>query len=191
MNSRDDATRRGTACVAPATNRRRSLRLPRFDYTQQGAYFVTIGPRNRSCLFGEIVNGEMRLSHIGRVAYRVWKEIPTHFPQVEIDALVVMPNHIHGVLVIAGPPVGATHASPLPGLHNLKRYPAYKDSGVPWLGEVPAHWEVRRLTNCIASLESGAREQSEDGAAGGIPSLGGEHVGFEGQILKKNMRYVS
>ena len=76
-------------------------------------------------------------------------------------------------------------------IHNLKPYPAYKDSSVPWLGEVPAHWEVRRLTNCIASLESGAREQSEAGAADGIPSLGGEHVGLEGQILKKNMRYVS
>ena len=75
--------------------------------------------------------------------------------------------------------------------HTLKPYPAYKPSGVPWLGEVPAHWEVRRLTSCITSLESGAREQSEAGAADGIPSLGGEHVGFEGQILKKNMRYVS
>ena len=114
MNTPDDANHRGDACVAPATHqRRRSIRLPRFDYTQQGAYFVTVCTRNRSCLFGEIVNGEMRLNDIGRVAHRMWEEIPTHFPQVGIDAWVVMPNHIHGVIVIAGPPVGATHASPL------------------------------------------------------------------------------
>ena len=114
MNTPDDANYRGDACVAPATHqRRRSIRLPRFDYTQQGAYFVTVCTRNRSCLFGEIVNGEMRLNDIGRVAHRMWEEIPTHFPQVGIDAWVVMPNHIHGVIVIAGPPVEATHASPL------------------------------------------------------------------------------
>ena len=113
MNMRDDVLRRGDACVAPTTHFRRSLRLPRFDYTRQGAYFVTVCARNRACLFGEIVDGEMRLNDIGRVAHRIWEEIPIHFPQVEIDAWVVMPNHIHGVLVIVGPTVGATHASPL------------------------------------------------------------------------------
>ena len=114
MNTRDDASRRGDACVAPATYRRRSIRLPRFDYTQQGAYFVTMCTLNRDCLFGEIVNREMRLNDIGRVAQMMWEEIPTHFPQVETDAYVVMPNHVHGVIVIAGPNVGVSHASPLP-----------------------------------------------------------------------------
>ena len=113
MNTRTAILRRGDRSVAPTTHRRRSLRLPRFDYTQQGAYFVTVCTRNRACVFGEIVNGEMQLNDSGRVAHRVWEEIPTHFLQVEIDAWVVMPNHVHGVLVITGPHVGATHASPL------------------------------------------------------------------------------
>lgn len=119
MNTRDDATRRGGVCGAPATHRRRSLRLPRFDYTRQGAYFVTLCTRNRACLFGEIVNGEMRLNDVGSVAHRMWEEIPTHFPQVETDVWVVMPNHVHGVIVVADSnvgvsrTVGATHASPL------------------------------------------------------------------------------
>ena len=113
MNTRDAILRRGDRPVAPTTHRRRSLRLPRFDYTQQGAYFVTVCTRSRACVFGEIVNGEMQLNDSGRVAQRVWEEIPTHFLQVEIDAWVVMPNHVHGVLVITGPHVGATHASPL------------------------------------------------------------------------------
>ena len=95
------------------THRRQSTRLPRFDYTQQGAYFVTMCTRNRACLFGDIMNGEMRLNDIGRVAHRMWEEIPTHFPQVETNVWVVMPNHVHGVIVIADPHVGAAHASPL------------------------------------------------------------------------------
>ena len=113
MNMRDDVLRRGDRPVAPTPHRRRSLRLPRFDYTQQGAYFVTVCTRNRACLFGEILNGEMQLNDIGRVAHRTWEEISTHFPQVERDAWVVMPNHVHGIIVIVGPPAGATHASPL------------------------------------------------------------------------------
>ena len=95
------------------TRRRQSTRLPRFDYTRQGAYFVTLCTRNRACLFGDIVNGEMRLNDIGNLADGLWQEIPVHFPQVEIDAWIVMPNHVHGVIVIADPHVGATHASPL------------------------------------------------------------------------------
>ena len=55
----------------------------------------------------------MRLNDIGKVAHRLWEEIPTHFPKVETDAWVVMPNHVHGVIIIADPRVGATHASPL------------------------------------------------------------------------------
>lgn len=94
------------------TRRRQSTRLPRFDYTRQGAYFVTLCTRNRACLFGDIVNGEMRLNDIGNLADGLWQEIPVHFPQVEIDAWIVMPNHVHGVIVIADPHVGATQRFP-------------------------------------------------------------------------------
>ena len=74
---------------------------------------------------------------------------------------------------------------------ELKPYPAYRDSGVPWLGEVPEHWEARRLASCLASLQSGAREQTEIDADEGVPNFGGEHVGADGQLLLKNMRFVS
>ena len=98
----------------PKKPRRRSIRLQGFDYTQQGAFFVTICTENRGCLFGEIVNCGMRLNDAGRVALLVWEDIPVHFPHVELDATVVMPNHLHGVIVIASDPMRATHASPLP-----------------------------------------------------------------------------
>lgn len=108
----------------PERPQRRSIRLQEFDYTRQGAYFVTICTRNQMCLFGEIMNGEMRMNDLGRVAQLLWEEIPAHFPQVETDAWVVMPNHVHGILVIARDERAthaerathterATHASPL------------------------------------------------------------------------------
>jgi putative transposase len=65
-----------------------------------GAYFVTICTRDRACLFGEIANGEMRLNDAGEIARRCWEDIPHHFPFVELDAFVIMPNHMHGIIVI-------------------------------------------------------------------------------------------
>jgi type I restriction enzyme S subunit len=70
-------------------------------------------------------------------------------------------------------------------------YPAYVDSGVSWLGQVPVHWEVARLRSFLSALESGGREQSDADSSTGVPSLGGEHIGKEGLLLLGNMRYVS
>ena len=95
----------------PNKHHRRSIRLKGFDYTRENAYFVTICTQNQACLFGEIVNGQIRLNDAGRVAQMMWKAIPAHFPHVEIDAWIVMPNHVHGIIII----VGATHASPQSG----------------------------------------------------------------------------
>jgi putative transposase len=61
---------------------------------------VTICTRDRVCVLGEIVDGEMRLNDAGEIAQRCWEEIPRHFPLVELDAFVVMPNHVHGIIVI-------------------------------------------------------------------------------------------
>ena len=81
---------------------RRSIRLQGYDYTQAGAYFVTICTQDRECLFGEVVAGEMVLNTYGRVVTTFWQRIPRHFAWVELDEWVVMPNHIHGIIVITG-----------------------------------------------------------------------------------------
>ncbi len=91
-------TRQGSA---PAY-RRRSLRLRGFDYSKEGAYFVTICTRNRECLFGEVVAGRMRLSEAGQAIQAVWARLSERFPTIESDAFIVMPNHIHGILVLVG-----------------------------------------------------------------------------------------
>jgi hypothetical protein len=82
---------------------RRSLRLNGYDYAQAGAYFVTICTQDRACLFGDVADGEMRLNDAGRMVRSVWEALPDRFPRTGLDAFVVMPNHVHRIIVIAGP----------------------------------------------------------------------------------------
>ena len=84
---------------------RRSIRLRGYDYSQSGAYFVTMCTRNREHLFGEIENGDMRLNNVGRMVDQWWHELGNRFPDIETDAFIVMPNHIHGIIVIKNIPV--------------------------------------------------------------------------------------
>jgi len=79
---------------------RRSFRLQGYDYSQAGAYYVTIVTYHRDCLFGEIVNEEVILSEFGKISDECWRAIPEHFPFVELGASVVMPNHVHGIIII-------------------------------------------------------------------------------------------
>ncbi len=81
----------------PHRHHRRSIRLRGYDYTCPGAYFITVVTWGRECLFGEILDGEMQMNELGAVAQSCWQEIPAHFPNVQLDAYVVMPNHIHGI----------------------------------------------------------------------------------------------
>lgn len=85
----------------PHKHHRRSIRLKGYDYSQAGGYFVTIVTWQRQCLFGKIVNGEMILSRYGEIVQKWWQEIPIHFLNVETGAFVIMPNHIHGIILIA------------------------------------------------------------------------------------------
>ena len=84
----------------PNKHHRRSIRLKGYDYTQTGAYFVTIVSYQRECLFGEIVDGEMVLNDFGKVVYETWQWLEKQYPYVESGTSVVMPNHFHGILII-------------------------------------------------------------------------------------------
>jgi REP element-mobilizing transposase RayT len=103
---------------------RRSIRLPEYDYSGPGLYFVTICTDGRRCLFGEIVGQRMTLNESGRLVESCWREIPDHFSHIDLDDFVVMPNHLHGIVGIAEP-VGATHGSP-PG---TARGPTHRSLG--------------------------------------------------------------
>ncbi|MGB9753481.1 transposase [Roseiflexus castenholzii] len=92
----------------PQKHHRRSIRLKGYDYSQPGAYFITIVTQNRACLFGEVANGEMRLNEAGRMVHQEWANLPSRFPNLDLDAFIVMPNHIHGIIIITDvDPVGA------------------------------------------------------------------------------------
>lgn len=81
-------------------HRRRSTRLKEYDYSRQGAYFVTVCVKNKENLLGKIINGEMFLSEIGKIIEKCWNEIPIHYPHVQSDKHIIMPNHVHGVIKI-------------------------------------------------------------------------------------------
>jgi REP element-mobilizing transposase RayT len=85
----------------PQKHHRRSIRLKGYDYTQAGAYFVTLCIRNRDCLLGEIMQGIMHLSPFGRIVEKEWYRTATVRRNVELDAFVIMPNHIHGIIILS------------------------------------------------------------------------------------------
>jgi len=79
---------------------RRSIRLEGYDYTTAGAYFVTAITRQREWLFGEINNGKMQLNEIGRIVDYAWMDLVNHYSNVELGTFCIMPNHVHGILIL-------------------------------------------------------------------------------------------
>ncbi len=108
----------------PLKHHRQSLRLKGYDYSTGGAYLVTICTHGRICLFGDVTDAEIHLNDIGCMVASEWERLPGRFPAIDLDAFIVMPNHIHGIIVIteaispgpvgAGDPAGA----PLVGAHQ-------------------------------------------------------------------------
>ncbi len=84
----------------PFKQHRRSIRLRGYDYSQQGAYYITLVTQTRKSLFGEIADGEMRLNEAGQMIQLTWNELPQRFPNVKLDEFVVMPTHIRAIIVI-------------------------------------------------------------------------------------------
>jgi len=84
----------------PEIHHRNSIRLRGFDYSNNGAYFVTICAQGRECLFGGICQGEMILNEAGRMVTQIWTTLSAKFPEIILGEFVVMPNHFHGIIVI-------------------------------------------------------------------------------------------
>jgi len=94
--------------------RRRTTRLRNYDYSQTGCYFVTICSYRRCHIFGEISNGTMYLNDSGMIVSDCWIELPDHFTQIGLDAFVIMPNHVHGIIML-----NESTDSPKPSLGNV------------------------------------------------------------------------
>ncbi len=85
----------------PEIHHRHSIRLPNYDYAQPGYYFVTLCTHERECSFGEIENNKIELNNVGIMVKKKWYELPGYFPEVELDQMVIMPNHLHGIIIIS------------------------------------------------------------------------------------------
>ncbi len=137
----------------PRIHHRRSIRLRGHDYSGGGAYFVTCCVEGKECLFGRVVEATMLINECGQVVRQAWDEIPQRFPSVILDAFQVMPNHLHGILVIPGPGLepslaaaaGAPGSTVGPGLAparararrvNCRASPGHNPEDRPGLGDV-------------------------------------------------------
>jgi putative transposase len=107
---------------------RRSIRLKDFDYAQPCAWFLTICAHEKKCIFGTVARDEMKMNALGRTANQCWLEIPKHFVNVRLISHIVMPNHIHGLIVIDS---RARHAVPLQGIGCAEAFQC------PVVGSVP------------------------------------------------------
>ena len=90
----------GAVKYNPARHHRHSIRLKGYDYSSAGAYFITAVLHHRMHLFGRVCENGMQLSEAGKIAHRCWEEIPLHFPHTALDEFIIMPDHMHGIVVI-------------------------------------------------------------------------------------------
>lgn len=106
-----------TVCTGydPTRHHRHSLRLQGYDYAQAGAYFVTICTEGRRALFGEIGDGAMRLNDLGKTVAECWESLPRRYAHVELDEYVVLPNHLHGIIVLGRGDEGGSRTAPTGG----------------------------------------------------------------------------
>lgn len=84
----------------PNIHNRKSIRLKEYDYSQPGEYFITVCTYDHKCVFGKIVNSEMQLNDAGKVVDECWRGILQHFKHIKLDEYIIMPNHLHGIVVI-------------------------------------------------------------------------------------------
>ena len=94
----------------PEKHHRHSIRLKGYDYSQPGGYVVTIVTQNRECLFGDVADGKMVLNGFGEIIEYYWQRLPQHFKHIKLDVFQIMPNHLHGIIIITDPNVGAMHS---------------------------------------------------------------------------------
>ena len=120
---------------------RRPIRRPGYDYARPGGYFITIVTMGRDEIFGEIVNGVMRLSAEGAGVADVWANLPRHYPHVSLDAFVVMPNHVHGIVVLGHDAVDGQGRVPLSEVvRGFKTYAARRVNGIRGVSGTPV-WQ--------------------------------------------------
>jgi REP element-mobilizing transposase RayT len=136
---------------------RRSIRLREYDYAAAGPYFVTLCAYRGHCIFGRFVNGRVVIDPIGQTIQSCWEQIPLHFPNITLDVFVIMPNHVHGIIMIHKP--GTAVPCPYGGEDGAKRGTACRG---PRLDSVPFPPIVR---------EGNTQERFSSPVVGSLPTI--------------------
>lgn len=155
-----------------------SARAAWWDYANNGAYFVTICTDDRVHFFGRITNGIMNLSDIGMVAHKCWMDIPAHFPFVELGAFVVMPNHVHGIIIIDN--------------RDIKNNtPPYIDVDTPKLGVSTQKTEQNDATNDGKKQTMAASKKWKSGTLGVIVNQYKRACTLQARKIRTNFQWQS
>jgi len=134
----------------PSIHHRKSIRIKGYDYASEGAYYVTICSHKRECIFGEVVEEEMRLNDTGEIVREEWLRTPVIRREVELDAFIVMPNHLHGIIIIKDHPVGPhRHAA------ETHRYAPKEPPTEIALVRTHGRASLRRKPNSLGSIIAG------------------------------------
>lgn len=128
----------------------KSTRIPSWDYGSDGYYFVTICTKDKVCYFGDVVDGEMRLSKIGWIVATEWQKTPEIRPGVFLDFWIIMPNHIHGIIIIQNENIIETPIVETPSLASLRNDIPYKNEFGP---------QNRNLSSIIRGFKSSVTKQ--------------------------------
>ncbi|MDD3580050.1 MAG: transposase [Desulfobacca sp.] len=129
----------------PKKYHRRSIRLSGYDYSQAGAYFITFCTHQRQSLLGQVIDGQMVLNAAGQAVWEVWEMLPGRFPTISLGDFTVMPNHVHGIIIIdttsgAGQVLPKNNMHPSSGRGAAGRAPEATSQGAassaPTLGQI-------------------------------------------------------
>ena len=129
-------------------NNRRSIRLKEYDYSQSGAYFVTICTQDRECIFSEIADGQIILNDAAKMVDEKWRELKIRFPHIELDEYVIMPNHLHGIIT-----VGAGSSCPDETMETACS--DGRENRAPTLGQIVAYFKYQTTKQINAARNVG------------------------------------
>lgn len=174
----------------PRKHHRRTIRLPHYDYSQPGAYFITIVSHQRALLFGKILDGLVRLNPAGQIVEWEWQRLAQQFPYVELDAFVVMPNHLHGIIILHDPPVGATHLNQEDTQSRTGRTPPVAQSAMDGspshLNQEDTQSGTGRTPPAARSAEDGSSSRAIVHPRGRAPRSLAEIIGqFKSRVTKR------
>ena len=153
----------------PNIHHRRSIRLKGYDYSQKGAYFITLCVKDRECIFGAFNDGIMELNCFGEIVRDTWKDLPNHNADIVLDQYIIMPNHFHGIIIITDL-AGADTIFPdsdLEGFVRAGSEPAPTDKNIPAPAKSLKRQELPELVRQLKTFS--ARRINESRCTPGLP----------------------